>query len=184
MRIVFFSDVHGCVSAVNVLFDRIKEIRPDKFVMLGDALYHGPRNALPSLYSAKDTAEHLNHLKDNMIAVRGNCDAEVDQMMLDFPMMADYSTMLLEHGFFFLTHGHIFHPDHLPPLSDGSVFVSGHTHIPVLHRKSGIIFFNPGSVSIPKGGYPPSFGVLENDILSVRSLLDGKIILDSVRLEK
>ena len=161
MKILFFSDIHGSPGSLKLLDRHIQEIQPEQLVLLGDALYHGPRNALPADYSTPDTASWLNARAGQIIAVRGNCDTEVDQMVLCLPIMADYSMLLDSAGHrFFLTHGHHWNPEKLPPLPAGSVFCYGHTHIPKRERtEQGIFLFNPGSVTIPKGGFKASFGI-------------------------
>ncbi|MNP30776.1 Phosphodiesterase YfcE [compost metagenome] len=139
-------------------------------------LNHGPRNALPEGYAPAQVAEKLNQYADKIIAVRGNCDSEVDQMLLHFPITAPWQQILLEKRRLFLTHGHLFGPDNLPPLSTGDVLVYGHTHIPVAEQREGVVHFNPGSVSIPKGGNVPSYGMLEDNLLSVIALNDQQVI--------
>ena len=117
----------------------------------------------------------LSRYKDKIVAVRGNCEAEVDQMVLPFPCMADYA-LLIDGGItFYLTHGHHASPDNLPPLEEGSIFLSGHTHIYTAYEKEGIYFCNPGSVSIPKGGNPPTYGLLEDNVFSIHTA-DGNTI--------
>jgi len=178
MKLLFFSDVHGVPAALETLFRRAEELHPDMLILLGDALYHGPRNGVPVDYDTKRTAELLNSRRENILAVRGNCDAEVDQLMLDFPIFAEYSEVLLENKRFFLTHGHFWNASHLPVLPQGAVLAHGHTHIPLLCTQAeGITVFNPGSISLPKGGNPASFGVWEDGKLSVRRLDDGRILL-------
>lgn len=122
-------------------------------MILGDVLNHGPRNALPEGYAPAQVAERLNEQAAQIIAVRGNCDSEVDQMLLKFPMTAPWQQVLLENQRLFLTHGHLFGPDNLPALRASDVLVYGHTHLPVADKKGDIYHFNPGSVSIPKGAF-------------------------------
>lgn len=174
MRVLFFSDVHGSPESVALLLRRIGEFTPDHLVLLGDALYHGPRNPLRPDYAPPAVVEQLNSLKGRITAVRGNCDSEVDQMLLAFPIMSDYATLLAGGRRFFLTHGHLWNPDHLPPLEPGDVLATGHTHIPRLERlEGGVVAFNPGSISLPKGGFGPTYGVFEDDTLRVCALEDG-----------
>lgn len=177
MKILFFSDVHGSPESVALLLDRIARFAPDHLVLLGDALYHGPRNPLRPDYAPPAVVEQLNSLKSRITAVRGNCDSEVDQMLLEFPIMADYSTLLAGNRRFFLTHGHLWNPGNPPPLEPGNVLACGHTHIPLLERgKHGIIAFNPGSISLPKGGSDPAYGVFEDDTLQIRALRNGEAL--------
>ncbi|MBR2363617.1 MAG: phosphodiesterase [Lentisphaeria bacterium] len=179
MRILFFSDVHGDPSSMEYIFERSRELQADKFVFLGDALYHGPRNPLPGGYNCMKTVEYFNSIRENILAVRGNCDADVEQMLLQFPMMGDYALLHTEKMQFFLTHGHIWNENTLPPVSGGTVLVHGHTHIPVCKEieKEGkkILIFNPGSATLPKGGFERSFGFYDGETLSLRLLKDGSI---------
>jgi putative phosphoesterase len=126
--------------------------KPDKLILLGDLLYHGPRNDLPRDYAPKQVIPMLSERKDIILAVRGNCDAEVDQMVLPFPCMADFAQLEVDGTLFHMTHGHHDSPDRLPRLPAGSVFLSGHTHVKMDEMRSGIRCVNPGSVSIPKDG--------------------------------
>lgn len=181
MKLLFFSDVHGSPENMELLLTKIQEFAPDYLILLGDALYHGPRNPLKPDYAPKRTAELLNSVKDKLTAVRGNCDSEVDQMMLDYPMMSDYATLLADGHRFFLTHGHHWNPGQLPPLGSGDVLCYGHTHIPQAERiTDDLTAFNPGSLSLPKGGYAASYGIYENNTLTVLELESGKIIFQTV----
>ena len=177
MKILFFSDIHGDPSSMELLFERNKELQADKCVFLGDALYHGPRNTLPEHYNCMKTVEYFNSIKENILAVRGNCDADVEQMLLAFPMMGDYALLHTETAQFFLTHGHIWNENTLPPVANGTVLVHGHTHIPVCKEivKEGkkITIFNPGSATLPKGGFERSFGFYDGKKLSLHLLKDG-----------
>ncbi len=158
-RLLFFSDVHGSPGALRRLENHMNQLSPDRLILLGDALYHGPRNPLPSDYNPKEVASILNGWKTRILAIRGNCDSEVDQMMLDFPILGDYSMLLADGMTFFLTHGHHFSPDNPPPLNESdSVLAYGHTHIPKNERCGGLRIFNPGSVTSPKENNPPTFG--------------------------
>ncbi len=178
MKLLFFSDVHGSPDSLALLEKQIELFQPERLILLGDALYHGPRNALPGDYSTSAVAAWLNRYKSRITAVRGNCDSEVDQMMLQYPMMGEYAFLLIDKLTFFLTHGHHWNPDQLPPLTAGSVFCYGHTHIPDLRRnEEGIILFNPGSVTIPKGGFPASFAVFDNGQFRILNLKDGSELL-------
>ena len=154
-----------------MLRSHIDSIDPDCIAFLGDALYHGPRNRIKSDYDPRGTAEILNSLKDRIVAVRGNCDSEVDQMMIVFPILSDYTTILDDKRRFFLSHGHIWCPEKLPPVPAGTILANGHTHVPLVERdSSGLIFFNPGSISLPKNDQPPSFGLYDGRRLSVLNL--------------
>lgn len=176
MKLMFASDIHGSLPATERVLSRFVQSGAQWLIVLGDVLNHGPRNALPEGYAPAQVAEKLNQYADKIIAVRGNCDSEVDQMLLHFPITTPWQQILLEKRRLFLTHGHLFGPDNLPPLSTGDVLVYGHTHIPVAEQREGVVHFNPGSVSIPKGGNVPSYGMLEDNLLSVIALNDQQVI--------
>lgn len=173
MKILIVSDIHGSLEAA----ERIVALAPsyDMVFCLGDVLYHGPRNDLPKSYAPKSVIPLMNSLSDRMLAVRGNCEAEVDQMVLAFPVMSTTAMAMVDGRRMVLSHGHIFNEDSLPPGAD--IFLYGHTHIPVAHRKDGVICFNPGSTSIPKGGFPASYGEYVDGTLSVRRLSDDGIMM-------
>ncbi len=179
MKILFFSDVHGDPTSMKQLFERNEDLKADKFVFLGDALYHGPRNTLPAAYNCMETVEYFNRINEKILAVRGNCDADVEQMLFKFPMMGDYALLHTENAGFFLTHGHIWNENTLPPVANGTILVHGHTHIPVCKEieKDGkkILIFNPGSATLPKGGFERSFGFYDGRTLSLRLLKDGSV---------
>ena len=178
MRFLIISDIHGATDAFQLAIDAFQREHADYFILCGDYLYHGPRNGVPDLYDPKRVADILNANKERIIAVRGNCDAEVDQMMLDFPMMADYSELVTPTRRFFLTHGHIWNEHNLPRIPSGTVLVHGHTHIPVLRElEGGITLFNPGSISLPKNGMPQSFGFFNEKQLAVLRLEDGSLLI-------
>ncbi len=174
MKYLIASDIHGSAYWCGRLMERVEAERPDKILILGDVLYHGPRNALPRDYDPKGVIAMLNPLAPAIVAVRGNCEAEVDQMVLDFPCMADYAEIVDPGGrTLWLTHGHLWNPGNLPPLQPGSAFLYGHTHVKVLEEvEGGVTVFNPGSVSIPKDG-SHSFGVYENGRVRLELLEEG-----------
>ena len=160
------SDIHGVPSALKSALAAADALGYDRLVLLGDLLYHGPRNGVPNFYDPEEVARILNGLKDRIVAVRGNCDAEVDQMMFEFPMRSDYAVLEAEKETFFLTHGHLWNEHNLPPLGMGSVLAHGHTHVPELTKlKCGLTVFNPGSVALPKGGSSRSFGYFDGESL-------------------
>ena len=179
MKIMIISDIHGSYSNLRRAMDIYEEEHMDKLMILGDILYHGPRNDLPEEYAPKKVIPLLNSYKDQILAVRGNCDAEVDQMVLEFPMRADYLEMYVDGHRFFMTHGHIYDEDCLPPLNEGDVFMYGHYHKPVAKKVNGITIFNPNSLSLPKQGVK-SYGVYENEELKIYSL--EKELLFSTKL--
>ena len=147
------SDIHGVPSKLAAALAAADALGFDRLVLLGDLLYHGPRNGVPNFYDPEKVAAMLNARKERIIAVRGNCDAEVDQMMFEFPMMSDYAVLDAGAETFFLTHGHLWNEFRLPPLGMGTVLVHGHTHVPEQKKLTcGLTIFNPGSVSLPKGG--------------------------------
>ena len=152
MKFVIASDIHGSARWCRALMDLVEREKPDKLILLGDLLYHGPRNDLPEEYAPKQVIPMLSRYAEKIIAVRGNCEAEVDQMVLPFPCMADYAEVLADGKTLYLTHGHRASPENLPALPQGSVFLSGHTHVKRDEVIGGIRCLNPGSVSIPKDG--------------------------------
>ena len=152
MKLLIASDIHGSAFWCGKLMEAAKVEQPDKLILLGDLLYHGPRNDLPRDYAPKQVIEMLSAWKEKILAVRGNCEAEVDQMVLPFPCMADYALLQADGRLLYLTHGHLWNPEKLPPLEKGSIFLMGHTHIKMDETVQGIRCLNPGSVSIPKDG--------------------------------
>lgn len=169
MQWMIASDLHGSAYYARALVEAFAREGADRLVLLGDLLYHGPRNDLPRDYAPKKVIPMLSSLKDKIIAVRGNCEAEVDQMVLPFPCLAEFSQLLLDGKTFYLTHGHHANPDNLPPLPAGSVFLFGHTHVKLDEVRGGIRCLNPGSVSIPKDG-SHSCLIYENGEFFVRIL--------------
>ena len=158
MKFLICSDIHGSAYYCELLLSAIQTERPDKILLLGDILYHGPRNDLPKDYAPKRVIEMLNPLKDKIICVRGNCDAEVDQMVLDFPIMADFER--IEN--LYLSHGHIYNEKNLPPMQKGDILINGHTHIPKCEKIGDFVFMNCGSVSIPKENSVHSYMIYQN----------------------
>lgn len=171
MKLLIASDIHGSAYYCARLMELMEREQPDKLILLGDLLYHGPRNDLPRNYAPKQVIPMLSQYADRILAVRGNCEAEVDQMVLPFPCMADYAVLLVDGVTFYLTHGHHWNPDHLPPLAAGSVFLFGHTHVKLDEVRGGIRCLNPGSISIPKDG-SHSCLLYENGLFTFRILED------------
>lgn len=172
MKLLIASDIHGSAYWCRKLLEVYETEKPDKLVLLGDILYHGPRNDLPREYAPKAVISMLSPLAEKILCVRGNCEAEVDQMVLPFPCMAPYSQLLVEDKTFYLTHGHHENPRNLPRLNPGDVFLYGHTHVKEDIQVEGVRCLNPGSVSIPKDGSHSclvydkgefSFRILEED---------------------
>jgi len=150
MKWIIASDLHGSKLYCEKLCARIDEEKADAVFLLGDLLYHGPRNALPGEYEPMAVAKMLNARKNLITCVRGNCDAEVDQMVLEFPITADYALAEYNGRRIFFTHGHLFGKTNPPPLKEGDVFIYGHVHVQDAELSGGIVYINPGSVSIPK----------------------------------
>ena len=165
--LLVISDIHGALSGAELVLDALRHHDCREILCLGDILYHGPRNDVPEDYAPKQVIEIMNGLKDQITAVRGNCEAEVDQMVLDFPVTADYNILFYQGHRVFMSHGHVYGPDHLPKLPAGTMFVSGHTHIPTAYEKDGLLLCNPGSVSLPKNGHPKSYAVIDESGFTV-----------------
>ncbi|MDD2402362.1 MAG: phosphodiesterase [Clostridia bacterium] len=170
MKLLFISDIHGSLYYTKKALEVYKKEAADYIVLLGDVLYHGARNPLPVEYDPKEVALLLNEYADKIIAVKGNCDSEVDEMVLDFPIKATYSIVLQEGRRLFLTHGHIYNKDNLPKLSKGDVLIYGHTHIPKTEKKGDVFVINPGSITLPKENNPNTYGVLEKDVFEIKDL--------------
>ncbi|MGR5207671.1 phosphodiesterase [Vibrio sp. PNB22_4_2] len=170
MKLFFASDLHGSLPATEETIQLYLASGADHLILLGDILNYGPRNPLPDGHDPLQVAELLNQYSDQIIAVRGNCDSEVDQMLLNFPMMMDYAWVLLETGKrLFLTHGHLYNSEKRPSLREGDVIALGHTHVPVAEMQNGAVIFNPGSMTFPRNGLPRSYGLLENNTLTVQT---------------
>ena len=168
MKLLIASDIHGDIKCAEELIKVAEEESPDKIVLLGDILYHGPRNDLPQNYNPKAVIALLNSHKEKFICVRGNCDAEVDQMVLDFPISADYQTVLDNGTLIALSHGHIYSPEKLPPEENITVFLYGHTHVQKIHKSGDTLCLNPGSITLPKEGNPRSYAIYENGEFLIR----------------
>ena len=173
MKWMIASDLHGAAGFVRRLLERFEQEGADRLLLLGDILYHGPRNDLPPEYAPKEVIALLTPYKDRIFCVRGNCDTEVDQMVLPFPILADYAVLSQGNRLIYATHGHAYNPQNLPPLQPGDVLLMGHTHVPMAKEENGLLFLNPGSVYIPKEQSPHSYMILEEGTLSWKDL-DGK----------
>ncbi|WFR55478.1 phosphodiesterase [Anaerocolumna sp. AGMB13025] len=165
MKLMIASDIHGSAYYCSKLMEAFYREKPDKLLLLGDLLYHGPRNALPKEYDPGKVIEMLNNIKEEILCVRGNCDTEVDQMVLEFPIMAEYAIFYLENRMIFATHGHKFNPVDRPMLKKGDILLNGHTHIPKCDRMEEFIYMNPGSVSIPKENSAHSYMIVEKEFV-------------------
>lgn len=172
MKLMFASDIHGDADCCARMLERFDAEKADRLFLLGDILYHGPRNDLPEGYVPKEVIKMLNERRDKLLCVRGNCDTEVDQMVLDFPVMAEYSLLWLENRTVFLTHGHIFNTENPPALNRGDILLHGHTHVQIIDGSRDYIYMNPGSVSLPKEGNPKTYMTYENRAFTIRTL-DG-----------
>ena len=177
MKYFIASDIHGSAYYCEKMLEAYRREGADRLSLLGDILYHGPRNDLPRDYAPKRVIEMLNPLKNEIFCVRGNCDTEVDQMVLDFPILADYALLDINGSTVFVTHGHKHNLSALPPMKAGDVLLHGHTHIPACETREGITYLNPGSVSIPKEGSKNSYMVLEGGVF-VNKSLDGEVVFD------
>ena len=175
MKLMIASDIHGSAWYCEKMLEAYEREGADRLILLGDILYHGPRNDLPKEYNPKQVIAMLNPLKNEIYAVRGNCEAEVDQMVLNFPVLADYGILLSGNRTIYMTHGHRYHPGNLPPMKAGDVLLYGHTHVLKAEPMGEFYQVNPGSVSIPKEGNPPSYGVFEHEVFQIKTL-DGKVL--------
>ena len=162
MKWMIASDIHGSAYYCRKLLEAYKTEKAERLLLLGDILYHGPRNDLPEGYAPKEVAAMLNAISDKLLCVRGNCEAEGDQMMLDFPVMAEYCILYDGAHEIFATHGHKYGKDNPPKLPAGSILLCGHTHVTADEDCGSFRYLNPGSVSIPKNGTPRGYIVLEN----------------------
>jgi putative phosphoesterase len=181
-KIFFISDIHGSLYYLKKALEAYKQEGANYIIVLGDALYHGPRNPLPKDYNPEAVALLLNEFKDKIIAVRGNCDSEVDQIVIEYPMMSDYCIILYNDRRLFVTHGHIYNENNLPSLSENDVLVHGHTHIPVAKIHDKIYVLNPGSISLPRENIPNSYAVLHDDLFQIKDF-QGAVIKE-IKLEK
>ena len=174
MKLMIASDIHGSAYYCEKLLEAWKREQPEKLLLLGDILYHGPRNDLPKDYAPKQVIAMLNEIKDEILCVRGNCEAEVDQMVLEFPVLADYCVLYEMGHMIFATHGHVHNEKNVPPLKKGDVLLHGHTHVPVCEEYETHIYMNPGSVSIPKEDSAHSYLMLEGGIFTWKNL-EGEV---------
>lgn len=177
MKYMIASDIHGSAYYCEKLLEAYDREGADRLMLLGDLLYHGPRNDLPKDYAPKKVIEMLNARKDELICVRGNCEAEVDQMVLEFPVMAEYAILPIRKNIIFATHGHVFNPAKPPVLKAGDILLNGHTHVPACEIKDNFLYLNPGSVSIPKENSEYSYMIFE-DYEFVWKNLDGMVYMN------
>ena len=175
MKRMIASDLHGSAFYTRQLMNAYEREQADRLLLLGDILNHGPRNGLPEEYDPMAVAAMLNAKKEDILCVRGNCDSEVDQMVLEFPIMAEYAILSVGKKMIFATHGHRFNTKNPPPLHQGDILLHGHTHVLVCEQQEGYVYCNPGSVTFPKDGHR-GYMILEGDILLWKTL-DGEEIL-------
>ncbi len=175
MKIMVVSDIHGSGYFCEKMVERFYEEKADKLLLLGDLLYHGARNDLPCGYDTKKVFALLNSLKDKILSVRGNCDSEVDQMVLEFPIMADYCWINADGVDIFATHGHLFDEKNPPLLKKGDVLLYGHFHVPASNEYENFVHINPGSLSIPKEDSPNSYMIFENREFVWKNVENGEV---------
>lgn len=176
MKWFIASDIHGSEYYCNKIVNAFAKEKADKMLLLGDILYHGPRNDLPEGHNPKGVIELLNALKNHIICVRGNCEAEVDQMVLEFPVLADYAIIYEKERMIYATHGHIYNENNLPPLKNGDILLNGHTHVAKCTDHGDYVYMNPGSASIPKENTHHGYMTVENGEFIWKDF-DGKIIM-------
>ena len=174
MKWMIASDIHGSARWCREMLAAYDREGAERLLLLGDLLYHGPRNALPEEYNPAETARMLNERKQEILCVQGNCDADVDQMVLEFPIMASYAFIAEGKTRIFATHGHVFHTGNVPPLQTGDILLHGHTHVPAWEDHGGWMYLNPGSVSIPKGESRRGYMTLESGVFLWKTL-EGEI---------
>lgn len=164
------SDLHGSAYAAERIREIFEREQPERLILLGDLLYHGPRNPLPRNYAPAEVAAILNGLKDSVLAVRGNCESEVDQMVLEFPVMADYMIFYDRQTLIFVTHGHLYNEKTPPLIGRRDILLHGHTHIPTAEDLGNFVCLNPGSAALPKEDFPPTYMLYDDGCFTVRSL--------------
>ena len=174
MKLLIASDLHGSARYCRALLETFRREQADRLVLLGDLLYHGPRNPLPEEYDTQAVTAMLNTLAEHILCVRGNCDSEVDQMVLSFPILADYAYLSAAGADLFATHGHLSGPEQLPPLRAGELLLCGHIHLPVRRQIGQVTYLNPGSLALPKEGTPHSCMTLENGVFTWLDVVTGQ----------
>ena len=174
MKFLIASDLHGSARYTRLLTQAFASEQADRMILLGDILYHGPRNDLPEEYAPREVIALLAPLRERILCVRGNCDTEVDQMVLPFPILADYAVMPVGDRLCYMTHGHVWNSGHLPPIAPGDILLHGHTHIPACQTEPTHVYLNPGSVSIPKEGSHHGYMLLEGTVFTWKDF-DGRL---------
>ena len=171
MKWMIASDIHGSAYYCEKLLEAYHREQADRLLLLGDILYHGPRNDLPRDYAPKKVIAMLNEHKQEILCVRGNCDTEVDQMVLQFPVLADYAVLTAGNCLIYVTHGHVYNSSNLPPIQPGDILLHGHTHIPACEEQDTHTYLNPGSVSIPKENSPHSYMTFDGSTFIWKDLM-------------
>ena len=180
MKWFIASDIHGSLYYCRKLTEAFEAEKADKIILLGDILYHGPRNDLPKEYNPKEVINVLNSLKDKILCVRGNCDTEVDQMVLNFPILADYAIICEKNKSIYITHGHKYNETCLPPLADGDILLHGHTHVAKCNVHDTYTYINPGSCSIPKENTHHGYMILENGVFTWKDFEGNTIMTHTI----
>ena len=175
MKIFIGSDIHGSAYYCRAMLDAYKREKAQRLLLLGDLLYHGPRNDLPRDYAPKEVIAMLNGVKNEVLCVRGNCEAEVDQMVLEFPVLAEYAVLMYRSHIIYASHGHITNPHNVPPLKAGDILLNGHTHVPACEKTGDILYMNPGSLSIPKEHSCHSYMLWEDDTFQWKNVETGEV---------
>lgn len=183
MKLMIASDIHGSKYYCEKMLLALEKEKAEKLLLLGDILYHGPRNDLPKEYAPKEVIKMLNAQKENILCVRGNCEAEVDQMVLEFPVMADYIALYIDGHTLYATHGHTINENNPLPFKKGDILLHGHTHVQAIEEYENFTYINPGSVSIPKNGNQNSYMIYEDNTFYIKNL-DGDIITTYTISEK
>ena len=176
MRLMFASDIHGDIIGATKTFAAFEREKAEKLILLGDLLYFGPRNTLKESYNPQAVIKLLNENKEKILTVRGNCDAEVDQMVLEFPIMAEYAYLCIDGFSIFLTHGHKTNKENAN-LKQNEILIHGHTHVLCIENfGEGNLYINPGSTTYPKENNPPSYMVYDNGAFEIKHLDSGEVI--------
>ncbi len=175
MKLMIASDIHGSAYYCKKMLERYQGEGAERLLLLGDLLYHGPRNDLPREYAPKEVISMLNGAREELLCVRGNCDAEVDQMVLQFPILSESMLLYLDGHLVFATHGHVHNEKNLPPLKAGDVLLHGHTHVQAMEDRGDYVYLNPGSVSIPKNGNENSYMIYENGRFIIKNIEGSEI---------
>ncbi|NLZ81352.1 MAG: phosphodiesterase [Clostridiales bacterium] len=167
MKLMFASDLHGSAFHCDKMIETFRKSKAGKLILLGDLLYHGPRNDLPKEYAPKEVISMLNGMKNDIIAIKGNCDATVDQMVLNFPLIECYSSIFIDKRVLYTTHGDVYNKENPLPMNKGDSLIYGHSHIFIAQEEENNYYINPGSVSLPKEGNPATYGIYEDGIFKV-----------------